>query len=361
MGMTSEERQRLDSEWIGTVALRETFTIAQEQAPTYLETLAYGEALYPDLFDPETSLLRQNQESIEARDYRELAKVQSIIKQRDITALEIVEREIEEVDSYLNLIGKQGFPSLKKKRRKLLKVRDELSYVIHVENQIIDRDVNKAKRKLPVSGEGKDYKEFRLNDNRALRIRLLHPNKPEHITGADLIYELYSTDGEFAYVTAVQYKLWDEGDVLYMDDRITSQIEKMRKNFCESGLCETPIFSDYASSRIASFCAGFLRLTSRLQKVDSNLLSKGDYIPICKLENFYQKTRTGGNKLSAGDIQEFIDGRTKPISHGIFEEMVKRNMLGSKAIPINYLESLYEKFSILEPNQKIIIHAQDFI
>ncbi|PSN17962.1 hypothetical protein C7271_14975 [filamentous cyanobacterium CCP5] len=356
-----DEGLRLDNEWLATVALREGLTIAQDQPPTYLETFAFGELLYSDLFDPETSLLRKNQESRSAREYREMAKAESTVEQKEITAIEIVERDIARINHLLSNKENKNLPSLKQKHRQLHRVKDELSSVIYVENQIIDRDVNKVQRNLPISGQGKDYKEFSLSDDRALRIRLLHPNRPEHITGADLIYELYSDFGDFAYITAVQYKLWDEKDVLYMDDRIESQIAKLKENFCDSGLCETPLYPKEASSRLASFCAAFLRMTNRLQSAESKLISTGEYIPVCKLGEFQKKTTADKFKLTSKDIREFKHGRTKPVPHGLFEEMVKGNMLGSRRVPVDELEEIYKKFRILDSSEKIIIHAQDYL
>lgn len=44
---------------------------------------------------------------------------------------------------------------------------------------------------LPVSGVGKDYKEYRYHPKRVLRVRILHPDPAEWKSGVDLIYESY--------------------------------------------------------------------------------------------------------------------------------------------------------------------------
>ena len=69
----------------------------------------------------------------------------------------------------------------------LKKIRQELKPKKLTENQAIFRTVLKTHRKLPISGEGNDYIEYQIDDLNALRLRILHPDPPEHKIGADAI------------------------------------------------------------------------------------------------------------------------------------------------------------------------------
>lgn len=62
--------------------------------------------------------------------------------------------------------------------------------------------------------ETDNYVDYKIAKDRFLRIRLLHPDKAEHILGADLIYEQYDVDTEKVRIAVLQYKTWENG-VLY--------------------------------------------------------------------------------------------------------------------------------------------------
>lgn len=358
-----EEKQRLQAEWTGAIALRDTLNIAYRQPPTYQQTIAYGGQL-SNLYNPEQSLLLRGYESPEAREYREKAKAFSLAEGKEVTPLEIIDREIQENDNLLQVMknNKQDATIFEKRKRKLRNIREEFSFERYVEGQLIERDVFQAPRNLPISKQGKDYKEFVLPHKRALRIRMLHPNKPEQITGADVIYELYTEDGQEAYITAVQYKLFDDNNTLYSesDPRLAEQLKKMKRQFCDANICETPTQVQQASIRFPSYCSAFLRVSEKLQPANIHFVSSGNYIPVCRLEEFWEKTLTGNKKLSLDNIRKFKDDRSNSVPHGMFEEAVKNRMIGSRRLGINEIEELYREFKILKSEEHIIIHAQDY-
>src|SRR5689334_10904344 len=55
------------------------------------------------------------------------------------------------------------------------------------ENRLTFSDAYQVRPTLPISGYGRNYGEFKISDNRALRLTVHHPNKPEYAIGADLI------------------------------------------------------------------------------------------------------------------------------------------------------------------------------
>jgi hypothetical protein len=61
---------------------------------------------------------------------------------------------------------------------------------------------------------------------------MLHPEKPEHATGADLLYEMCSPRDRKVRITLVQYKVWS-GEVLYLSkSRVQQQLDRLRSTVC---------------------------------------------------------------------------------------------------------------------------------
>ncbi len=84
---------------------------------------------------------------------------------------------------------------------------------------------------------GQGHKDFTLPDGNELRIRVLHPERPEHISGADMIYERHNVRCKTAQIVAVQYKIWDDRWMYLSDERMTRQLAKMETFSCKGGLC----------------------------------------------------------------------------------------------------------------------------
>ena len=59
--------------------------------------------------------------------------------------------------------------------------------------------------------EEDDYKvDYTLGKDSYLRLRLLHPENMEAVTGADLVYEQHYLKKRKIRVMFLQYKIWDE-------------------------------------------------------------------------------------------------------------------------------------------------------
>ncbi len=199
--------RRLEAEWTAVSALREVAGIALKGRvqPTYLQTLALAQHLMPWLFDPEQSLLFRQQESPTTRQYREMADAQSELDGKRVTALELVERDIRRYE-LLAEVGPERY-EIRRVLHLLYRARKELQPRPYTEQQLILRDVFKVDRRLPVSDDGRDYREFELPNDRRLRLRILHPDPPEHSTGADVIYEHYWDEKRMVRLAAIQYKV----------------------------------------------------------------------------------------------------------------------------------------------------------
>ncbi len=188
--------QRLNIEWTTANATRETFGIAHKGSsiPTYMQTLALCRQLLPKLFDDDHSILLRQQQSTGVQMYRQKATGMSSKQGRIVTPLEAVNLDINELEELIAAAQNQPLELIKNQLRSLRKIRQELNELEmkkYTEQQLILRDVSKTHRNLPLSGEGKDYREFGLSHGRVLRIRMLHPDPPEVSIGADVLYEFY--------------------------------------------------------------------------------------------------------------------------------------------------------------------------
>ncbi len=341
------EAARLDAEWVVVNALRELAGIASRGAtsPTYEQALALGARVAPELLAPVNSILAQQQESQRAREYVQKAQAKSVLEGRDVTPIELLDNDITELNELLKT--KVERDQLEKRWLELQQVRQELSLTPHTETQVIFHDYY-SERDLPLSGQGRNYREFLLPADRALRVRVLHPDPPEHSTGADLIYEQYSVRKRRVRLAAIQYKIWQDRK-LYKENRLQEQLDKLRHTFCEKGLCQ----GNVETYRLP-YCAAFLRPTDKLQLPIKRFISSGYHIPVCVVEKAWQVTRRGGQKLVHGAF------RSEAVTQRLFEELFNNNMLGSRWLTYEELEQLYRTSGVMSHDERIIIHAQDF-
>ena len=201
--------------------------------------------------------------------------------------LELIEAEIKKLTS--QTAAAPDLELLEGRVKTLKKVRQEIKPREHYEGQLIFRDAMRSSRVLPVSQEGNNYREFDIGDSRILRIRVLHPDPPEHKIGADLIYENYDARDETVRLAFVQYKLWDR-KLFYYDERLDKQIQKMFALTCEKGgLCAPPSQREMWVYRLP-YCTAFFRPTDRLQSPNSTLHSTGLHMPICAMNFSWENT-----------------------------------------------------------------------
>ena len=201
----SFDEARLESEWTTLSALREAISIALKGAftPTYEQALAVGRELSPQMFGHGSSLISAGQESPGVREYRQRAEAESQIKREDISPVEIIDRDIREFTALADTGGNRS--QIRRRIRTLENTRSQLVSREYTENQLILRDLFKARRDVVVPPrEGDKYRDFSLANGRGLRIRLTHPDPPEHSLGVDLIYETYWSSKQLVRLALVQ-------------------------------------------------------------------------------------------------------------------------------------------------------------
>ena len=233
---TDRDRSHLNTDWAMANAFRELIKIARRGSveATFRQAIALGEELLPDHFTPEKRMLDGARETQNARYIRQLAEAQSVREGRDVLPTEVAEELIskERGNALLNPEGEL----IQTKLNALQLTLEELKPKKTTEHQVIFRDVYRVERDLPVTREGKNSKQYQLDKDRALRIRVLHPDLPEHKTGADLIYEHLDMKRNVARIAHIQYKMWNRATFV-QDERMTRQCERLRQMTCQSGIC----------------------------------------------------------------------------------------------------------------------------
>lgn len=353
----NDELTRLDVEWLALNAVRETLGIANRGAAdsTYSQALAWGRQLLPRLFDPEFSLIAAAQEPPLVREFRQRSEAESLLQNKTISPLELIEKDIEHYEKMIEVSGKTD--QLKRALRARYRAKEHFEERFFTEHAIITRDVYTATRHhLPAPPKaGPSYVEFPLPFERALRIRVLHPDKPEHSTGADLIYEFCDEHKQMARVALVQYKIWDGHSLRFSSaGGLKGQIQRLRSLCCTGGLCRCEESVDDAppSSYRLPYCAAFLRPTDRLQKADATLLSSGLHVPVCVAASIDLES-SGGRVLRRDPL------RSKAVSQRLFEELFHRSMLGSRWLAYKELELLYRDHEVITKGEHLVVHAQE--
>lgn len=356
------ETNRIDQEWITLNAIRGMVKIASKGSmtkSTYDNSLELGGALYPELLGPENSLLLRQRESDITREFRQLAEVQSMRDDLKIYPLDLVLKEIDEFETLISIAkqkdvkDKTKTDALKKRLSQLQKAKSELEIKSHSENQLIFRDAYNADRNLNAlpHGMGARYKDFELPDGNALRLRVLHPDKPEHITGADIIYERHNDKTGKISIVVVQYKIWEDRTLYISDKRMRDQLKKMKTFTCSNKICNA---NKGDNTYRFPCCSAFLRPTDRLQNADQKFISTGEHIPICRIN----ECKTKG--LKGAEILEYDKIKEVSLSSELFEELFNRGKIGSRELSDLELKELYTNASIIDTSDTVVIYAQEF-
>ncbi|EMA3775679.1 hypothetical protein U2U55_003450 [Vibrio cholerae] len=352
-----ESNSRINQEWVTLNAVRGMVKIASKGSmskSTYDSTLELGGELYPELLGPENSLLKRERESETTKEYRQIAELTSLKDGISVTALDLVLQDIDKYESLLsvaktNTKDQKRTDQIKRKLSQLDKAKKELEPKSHSENQLIFRDAYNVERNLPELSRGHAHKDFHLPDGKILRIRVLHPDRPEHITGADIIYERHNQESGRISVVAVQYKIWEDRQLYLSDERMLGQINKLRDFLCNKNICQ----SDSSEYRFPC-CSGFLRPTDKLQAVDQKFISTGEHLPICKINECTTTGKRGGELLKYDEIKKFS------LSGELFEELFNRGKIGSRELTHEELEELYHNASVIDSSDTVVIYAQEF-
>lgn len=332
-----------------TNAVREVIKIATKSPMpiTYERALDYIGDINPDYHRSFTNLLTRKNESDTVKLYKEIAASKSnetII----ISPIDLIEEQIKE---YRDLLDNSDNPDKKFIRHEISKLKAAKENLMPrkiSENKLLEHDfflVDRTGIFGNIYGEGNtEYKDYSIDDKHVLRLRFAHPDKLEYITGADLIYEQYDLVNEMVRFVHLQYKVWDSNQLYLNDERMNKQFDKMIKNLCSSGFCK----GDDNKYRLP-YCSGFLRPTSKIQKLDSSLKTTGLHIPICIVKKM---AKDGEKKLTKSNIASMS------LTSKIFEEMFNANMIGSRWISIDELERFYEEKGLNSLTSEFRIHAQ---
>lgn len=354
-----DDIDRLNAEWISLNAFRGLSKIASNgdmEKSTYDNALELGGALYPELLGDDVSELKRERVSDTTKEFRQRAEYMSIRDNKIIEAVDLIKSAIIEDESLLKIAEKEKgnknrVDQIKRKLGQLYKAKDELEPNEHSENQLIFRDAYGVERSVPSLTTGQGYRDFKLPNDKVLRLRVLHPDKIEHITGADLIYERHSPNEDSVAIVAVQYKIWEKRKLYLSDERMLDQISKMNSFLCRKGVCESN--SEENDYRFPC-CSAFLRPTDKLQRPDQKFLSTGEHLPICKIEQCTSKGVRGA------DILEYKNMKDVSLSSEMFEFLFNKGKIGSKDLSYSELEELYSKFLGDASGQRVVVYAQEF-
>lgn len=351
----NERSSRVDAEWVALNAFRGLIRVAtggDDAKSTYNNALDLGTALYPELLGPEASVLRQERESRITTEYRQEAELRSMKEKRDIAPLDLVRADIKDLQDLLAIKrDKKRVDALKRKLNALLTAERELDPISHTENQLIFRDVYSASRDFPVLQSGRGHRDFELPEGKILRVRVLHPDKPEHITGADVVYERHDLANQTASLVAVQYKIWEERALYLSTPRMKAQLKRLASFMCESSACApNPGSAEYRFPH----CAAFLRLTDRLQTVNHKFVSTGEHLPICRIGECQSDGPRGGAMLTYDRIKE------TSLTSDMFELLFNRGKIGSRMLCHDELARLYTDYLVESAENNVVIYAQEF-
>lgn len=354
-----QNASRINSEWVTLSAIRGVAKIAVKGdlgKATYDNALKLGGELYPALLGPDASILRRERESDTAKEYRQRASLKTIRQGSEIGPLSLIRIDIDELKDLLEVAkqkrnNRAKADQLKRRLKILLAAEEELNPIPHTENQLIFRDALAVQRAVPALHSGQGYRDFELPDSNILRVRVLHPDKPEHITGADIIYERHSPSEEKASIVAVQYKIWEEKVMYLTDERMLKQLERLQKFTCDKDICVQP---ESSSTYRFPCCAAFLRPTDKLQRADQSFMSSGEHIPICRIDDCKSMSVRGAS------ILEYEKMRDISLSSEMFEQLFNKGKIGSRMLTYVELQELYASHQIAVDEDNVVIYAQEF-
>lgn len=356
-----ENTSRINAEWITLNAVRGMTKLATKGdigKATYDNALELGGELYPELLGPETSILRRERESDATKEFRQRARLRSIKENTTIDPLSLVREVIAEEKSLLeiekqnnNKKNKGSVDQIKRRLAALLTAEKELAPFPHTENQLIFRDALSVNRTVPAINSGRAFRDFELPDSNILRVRVLHPDIPEHITGADIIYERHSPGEEAASIVAVQYKVWEKKMMYLTDERMLKQLDKLRSFTCNENICSHP---EASNTYRFPCCASFLRPTDKLQKADQGFISSGQHLPICLIDECKSLSERGS------PILEYKNMRGISLSSEMFEGLFNTGKIGSRQLGYDELKELYKAYEVESDENTVVIYAQEF-
>lgn len=346
------EDERRNNAYQAVNAVREAISLAKRthQPVTYEQTLDIINDLNPSLYEEVTTLLARKNESDMVKYFKEKALAQST-DDNEVNPIKLIEEELEELEAIVQQDTSKRFLN-----KRIFDYKNALEYFQPrkvSEHKILNADFYLAERpSFQISKtlyENEEFKDYELPGGKILRLRLLHPDKPEHIIGADLIYEQFNLKTNQARFLVLQYKTWNTKSLNLSSGNIGLQFEKLDKTLCKSGYCSN--YDGEGSNRgyRFPFCSAFLRPTSYIASADSKLVSTGIHVPICEV----LKIKENQKSLTSENI------KGKAVSYKIFDELYTEQMLGSRWLTFDELHEFYNSKDLLSYQDRIRVHAQE--
>lgn len=351
------ERDQLSFQML--VCMRDIVSIARKKSlrPTYERALELFHDFSPELYNQITETLQQRNLSDEARLMIAKAASESKLREVEVTPLQILEEEVEQFNEYID--NTPNFENdtlrlLQNKLSNLQSIRKSLKPRKLTENRILIRDTSNADRKdfgAKFLGNDDFYVDYALDNSKYLRIRMLHPDKPEHTTGADLVYEQHLENSGHIRVMFLQYKIWDNG-VLYLSkaQNLPAQLKRLKESLCDKGYCNGPKLPNGKQDFRFPYCSAFLRPTDKLQYSSTKLVSSGLHIPVCHV---HELVVSGTERLDKKTMKGTL------LNHELFEPLFNMGCLGSAWMPEKELEAFYKESQILEKDDVITFYARE--
>lgn len=341
------------------VAMRDTINIAKKKGykSTYENAIQQFHDFSPELYSDIVESLPQRNLSEDAKVYIAKAEAKSLAATDKITPLELLDEDINELRVLIAQNAEMAFDQKKILKQKILSLeslRKSLKPRTLSEHRILSRDASRADRNdfgaQFISGND-FFVDYKITDEKFLRIRLLHPDQAEHMTGADLIYEQHDEERGLIRILFLQYKIWDNG-VLYFSQakNLKAQVEKLESCVCQNKYCSPPsIATGYKEYRYP-YCSAFVRPTDKLQNQHEKLVSSGVHIPICTM---IKHIKDGYEKIDRKQM------RFDTLNHELFEQLFNRGFIGSQWFEQETIEDFYKKYKILESDESVIFYARE--
>jgi hypothetical protein len=340
------------------VAMRDALNLAKKKGskPTYENTIRLFHDFSPELYHDIVSALPQRNMSEDAKVYIARAQVESKENETPVEAIDLLKADIDTYRAVLLQANRNDIEQTKTLRNKvssLESLKKSLRPRTLTENRILIRDTSRANREdfgAQFFRSNDFFIDYVLTDHKFLRIRLLHPDIQEHMTGADLIYEQHDENTGLIRIVLLQYKIWENG-VLYFSQakNLVKQLQKLKKCTCDLGHCSPPSPANMAVDFRFPYCAAFLRPTDKLQDQNEKLVSSGIHIPICLID----KATLADGKLERKSL------RYETLNHELFEELFNRGFIGSRWMSETEMEAYYKANKILESDDSVIFYARE--
>lgn len=335
---------------------RESMSIAKRQANSvsYEAALDIISEVNPEAYEQFANLLTKRNKSDDVRYYIEKAEALST-DEKEVFPIDLINADLKDVEATIEL-KKGKATSLQKRKISLLGALQYFKPREISEHKVLNRDFYLKSIKLPDAiniYEDEQFADYKLSDDRYLRLRLLHPDKEEHILGCDLIYEQFDLENDRVRFVHVQYKLWGKQGLYFSQGNMMAQVEKVCNNLCNDNYCNSPMGNNVGDGFRFPFCSGFLRPTDKQIDNSKDMSTTTLHIPMCHIM-----------RLSKSDDIVKLDkaqAKASGVGQVVFNELFINGFLGSRWFAISDLEKFYALKGIDSNVDGLRVHAQEFL